>query len=89
MPTYTLTDARNRHGEVFDHASAEPVVLTKKGRPTHVVLSARLYQALTARLAELEDRLLAEKAGEALATQQPVGSKQFTAALRQMIDAGR
>ncbi len=29
MQTYTLTDARNRHGEVFDRASQSQMVGTK------------------------------------------------------------
>lgn len=33
MQHYTLTDARNRHGEIFDQAAIEPVLLTKQSRP--------------------------------------------------------
>jgi prevent-host-death family protein len=87
MPTFTLTEARNHHGEVFDRAFAEPVILTKNGRPSHVVLSADLYGALTQRLAELEDQLLGEKATEALSGEKRVGSTRFTNALRKMTDA--
>lgn len=86
MATFTLTEARNRHGEVFDLAAAEPVVLTKNGRPSFVVVSARDYELMTSRLAELEDQILGEQAAEALATYKTVGSKKFTAALKKMID---
>lgn len=43
MQQYTLTDARNRHGEIFDKAAVEPVLLTKQSRPSHVVMSAEAY----------------------------------------------
>lgn len=46
MKTFTLTDARNRHGLVFDQALMEPVLLTKQLRPTHVILSAQAYEAV-------------------------------------------
>ena len=86
MTTFTLTEAKNRHGEVFDRAMAEPVILTKQGRPSHVVLSALQYDTLMNRLTALEDRLLGEKATAALAEEELVGSEAFTAALREMID---
>lgn len=38
MKTYTLTETRNRHGEVFDRATVEPVLVTKQQRPSHVSL---------------------------------------------------
>ena len=52
MQTYTLTDARNKHGEVFDKAAIEPVLLTKQSRPSHVIISADSYQKLINRLQE-------------------------------------
>jgi prevent-host-death family protein len=87
MVTHTLTDARNRHGEIFDEALAEPVLLTKNGRPTHVVLSAKLYENLLRRLEEAEDRAWGEAAMRAKATSPLVGSEKFTAALKRILDA--
>ncbi len=78
MQTYTLTDARNRHGEVFDRAVVEPVLLTKQSRPSHVILSAQAYQALVERLIELEDLALARAAEVALSQSQMVGIRQKT-----------
>jgi hypothetical protein len=33
MKSYTLTQIRNQHGEVFDKATVEPVLVTKQKRP--------------------------------------------------------
>lgn len=84
MQTYTLTDARNRHGEVFDRAMLEPVLLTKQSRPSHVILSAQAYQALIERLQELEDLALGQAAEEAVAQSRMVGTEAFTAELKQL-----
>lgn len=81
MQTYTLTDARNKHGEVFDKAAIEPVLLTKQSRPSHVIISAESYQKLINRLTELEDMLLGQAAEAALNKSTMVGSEAFTAAL--------
>lgn len=86
MVTYTLSDARNRHGEVFDHAMVEPVLLTKNSRPSHVVLAAGDYQALLARLEELEDRTWGEAATRVLAESPMTGSENFTAALKRLAE---
>lgn len=84
MQTYTLSDARNRHGEVFDIAMVEPVLLTKQSRPSHVILSVQAYQALIDRLSELEDLALGQAAEAALAQSQTVGSESFTAELERL-----
>lgn len=86
MQTYTLTDARNRHGEVFDRAVIEPVLLTKQSRPSHVILSAEAYQALIERLTELEDLALGQAALVAVSQSQMVGTKSFTAELKRLAD---
>ena len=86
MQTYTLTDARNRHGEVFDRAVVEPVLLTKQSRPSHVILSAQAYQTLIERLTELEDLALGREAEVALNQSQMVGTESFTAQLKQLVD---
>ena len=84
MQTYTLSDARNRHGEVFDRAVVEPVLLTKQSRPSHVILSAQAYQVLMARLNELEDMALGRKTELALSQSQMVGPDFFTAELKRL-----
>jgi prevent-host-death family protein len=81
MQTYTLTETRNKHGEVFDKATVEPVLVTKQSRPSHVIMSAENYQQLIHRLRELEDMLLAQAAKTALNQSQMVGTEAFTSAL--------
>ena len=84
MQSYTLTEARNQHGEVFDQATVEPVLLTKQSRPSHVLMSAESYQKLTDRLAELEEMLLGQAANSALNQSQMVGSETFVATLQEL-----
>ena len=81
MQTYSLTDARNKHGEVFDKAAIEPVLLTKQSRPSHVIISADSYQKLINRLQELEDMQLVQNAETALSQSKMVGTEAFTSAL--------
>lgn len=88
MQTYTLSDARNRHGEVFDQAMVAPVLLTKQSRPSHVILSVQAYQALIDRLSELEDLALGRAAQAALAQSQTVGTESFTAELERLTAYG-
>ncbi|MGL5077261.1 MAG: type II toxin-antitoxin system Phd/YefM family antitoxin, partial [Waterburya sp.] len=66
MKAYTLTETRNRHGEVFDKATVEPVLVTKQQRPSHVIMSVEVYEQLITRLRELEDNNLGKMAQEAL-----------------------
>lgn len=84
MQTYTLTDARNKHGEVFDKAAIEPVLLTKQSRPSHVIISAESYQKLINRLEELEDMVFAQAAEVALSQSKMVGTETFTSALEHL-----
>ena len=84
MQTYTLTDARNKHGEVFDKAAIEPVLLTKQSRPSHVIISADSYQKLITRLQELEDMQLVQSAETALNQSKMVGTEAFTSALEHL-----
>ncbi len=86
MKTFTLTDARNRHGEVFDQAMMEPILLTKQQRPTHVILSAQAYEQLTERLALLEDLAWGKTAEVALQQSSVLDTDVFTVALRQLAD---
>ena len=87
MNTYTLTQTRNQHGEVFDKARVEPVLITKQKRPSHVLLSAQAYQKLIDRLEKLEDLHLGQTADKAKNESEFVGSEAFTAALEKLADA--
>jgi len=80
MHTYTLSEARNRHGEIFDRAATEPVLLTKQSRPSHVLLSATAYTKLIDKLSELEDAVWGQKATE-VSKAEMVGTEVFTYAL--------
>ena len=84
MESYTLTQTRNQHGEVFDKATVEPVLVTKQKRPSHVILSAEAYQKLVDRLEELEDLNLGSSAETALTQSKMVGSEEFTATLEKL-----
>ncbi len=84
MKSYTLTQTRNRHGEVFDKATVEPVLVTKQKRPSHVILSAQAYEQLITRLEELEDLNLGSAAETALNKSSMVGSEKFTATLEKL-----
>jgi prevent-host-death family protein len=84
MKTYSLTDARNRHGEVFDQAIQAPVLLTKQSRPSHVILSAQAYQTLLARLYDLEDLAWGKAAQMNLEQSSLVGIERFTTELAQL-----
>lgn len=86
MQTYTLTDARNKHGEVFDKAAIEPVLLTKQSRPSHVIISADSYHKLLNRLQELEDMVFGQAAETALSQSKMVGTEAFTSALEHLAD---
>lgn len=87
MNVYSLTQTRNKHGEVFDKAQVEPVLVTKQKRPSHVILSAQAYQKLIDRLKELEDRQLGESADQASSQSKLVGREAFTAALEKLSPA--
>jgi prevent-host-death family protein len=76
--SYTLSEAKNRHGEVFDHAAQEPVLITKKSRPSHVVLSALQYGAMRERLEELEDVVFGQAATKNLLSSPKIGTETFT-----------
>ncbi len=84
MYTYTLSEARNRHGEIFDRAATEPVLLTKQSRPSHVLLSATAYTKLIDKLAELEEAAWGKKAAEAIISETMVGTEIFTQALAEI-----
>lgn len=84
MKSYTLTQIRNQHGEVFDQAQIEPVLVTKQKRPSHVIISAHTYQQLITRLEELEDLNLGRAAENAINQSVMVGTGDFTAILEKL-----
>ncbi|NJM68299.1 MAG: type II toxin-antitoxin system Phd/YefM family antitoxin [Acaryochloris sp. RU_4_1] len=84
MKTYSLTDARNRHGEVFDQAIQEPVMLTKQSRPSHVILSAQAYEQITNRLTELEDLAWGQATQNNLSQSSMIGTDRFTIELERL-----
>jgi prevent-host-death family protein len=84
MYTYTLSEARNRHGEVFDRATTEPILFTKQSRPSHVLMSAVAYDNLIDKLTALEEAAWGKKASEALSQESMMGNEVFTNALQQI-----
>ena len=87
MKTYTLTQTRNQHGEVFDKATVEPVLITTQKQPSHVILSAEAYQQLINRLEELENLNLGQAAETALASSSILGSEEFTTPLEKLANS--
>lgn len=88
MQSYTLTEACNPQGTVFNEATVEPVLLTDKSQPSHVIMSADTYQRLIERLMELEDMLLGSSAQSALSQSQMVGTETFVETLKQLAANG-
>lgn len=84
MQSYTLTEACNPQGTVFNEATVEPVLLTDKSQPSHVIMSADTYQRLIERLMELEDMLLGSSAQSALSQSHMVGTETFLGTLQQL-----
>ena len=84
MQTYTLAEVCNPQGTVFNRAAVEPVLLTDKSQPSHVIMSSDAYQRLIERLMELEDMLLGSSAKSALSQSQMVGTKTFVETLKQL-----
>ncbi len=44
MKTITAIEAKNRFGQLIDAAQRQPVIVTKQGRPSVVVMSVEDYQ---------------------------------------------
>jgi len=85
MQSYTLAEVCNPQGTVFNRAAVEPVLLTDKSQPSHVIMSADAYQRLIERLMELEDIMLLGKAAKsALSQSQMVGAQTFVETLKQL-----
>ncbi|MEG3845263.1 type II toxin-antitoxin system Phd/YefM family antitoxin [Microcoleus sp. herbarium14] len=84
MQSYTLAEVCNPQGTVFNRAAVEPVLLTDKSQPSHVIMSADTYQRLIERLMELENMLLGSSVKSALSQSQMVGTETFVETLKQL-----
>lgn len=62
MRSYTLTEAYNQYEQVLEVAVVEPVLLTKRSQPSHVIISFDTYKFLMERMAKLEDTVLSQGA---------------------------
>jgi len=55
---YPVSDLRTNLSEINEVAMSRPVILTKNGRSSHVIMSSDLYEAMEQRIEEAElDRL--------------------------------
>ncbi|MDZ8054734.1 MAG: prevent-host-death protein [Aulosira sp. ZfuVER01] len=84
MQSYPLKEISDRQSEVFGNASVEPVLLTEDSEPSYIIMSARNYQQLVQRLAELEDYVFGKLAEADLLNSQMVGTETFTAELKHL-----
>lgn len=70
MRTISSLDAKNRFGQLLEAAQRAPVTVTKKGRPTAVVLSVADYERMRGagwqRLLDTLTRAREEAAGRGL-----------------------
>lgn len=57
LVTFSARDAKTRFGEMLDEALGHPVGITRHDRLTAYVVSKREYEALVAKVQELEDQL--------------------------------
>ncbi len=60
--TFSAKDAKTRFGELLDEALGRPVGITKHDRLTAYVVSRRDFEAMVAKVQELEDQLWLAKA---------------------------
>jgi prevent-host-death family protein len=60
----TATEAKNRLGQMLEHAQREPVYIAKSGRRHSVLISAGHYEALLAAQSKSRSRSVAEPGRE-------------------------
>ncbi|MFB2876508.1 type II toxin-antitoxin system Phd/YefM family antitoxin [Floridanema aerugineum] len=84
MRSYTLTEASNHQEEIFEQASLEPVLVTQRSQPSHVIMSFDTYQHLIERLTKLEDKALGKVAQAALSQSSMVGTETFVESLKKL-----
>jgi prevent-host-death family protein len=65
LTTFSAKDAKARFGEVLDEALGRPVGITKHDRLTAYVVSKRDFEAMAAKIQDLEDQLWLMKADAA------------------------
>jgi PHD/YefM family antitoxin component YafN of YafNO toxin-antitoxin module len=84
MISYTLAQVQSQQQEVLNQATVEPVLLSERSRPSHVIMSIDTYNHLLQRLTELEDKVLGKAAETALSESQLVGSETFVERLKEL-----
>lgn len=65
LTTFSAKDAKARFGEVLDEALGRPVGITRHERLTAYIVSKRDFEAMIARVQDLEDQLWLAKADAA------------------------
>lgn len=65
LTTFSAKDAKARFGEVLDEALGRPVGITRHDRLTAYIVSKRDFEAIMAKVQDLEDQLWLAKADTA------------------------
>lgn len=65
LTTFSAKDAKARFGEVLDEALGRPVGITRHERLTAYIVSKRDFEAMVAKVQDLEDQLWLAKADAA------------------------
>lgn len=65
--TVSTADFIRHFGRYHDEAQREPLTLTRHGRPSVVVMSAEMYESLTARAQDVRRAYRADEAPDDLA----------------------
>jgi prevent-host-death family protein len=65
LTTFSAKDAKARFGEVLDEALGRPVGITRHDRLTAYIVSRRDFEAMVAKVQDLEDQLWLAKADTA------------------------
>lgn len=87
MISYTLAQVQSQQQEVLNQATVEPVLLSERSRPSHVIMSIDTYNHLLQRLTELEDKVLGKAAETALSESPLVGSETFVERLKELANS--
>ncbi|MEA5467450.1 hypothetical protein [Spirulina sp. 06S082] len=84
MQNYTLKEAKSRQEEIFNKAKDEPISLSEKSYPSHVIMSFQAYQELINRIGELEDLVWGKQAIDALKESKFIGEDKFKKSLQEL-----
>lgn len=87
MQNYTLQEAKAKQEEILQKAKTEPVLLSEKSHPSHIIMSFQAYQELIDRINELEDMVLAKQAMDAVRESEFVGEEEFRRSLQELANA--